>query len=112
MILKCADVIHRYAVFDIRHFLGLFVAKSAFTTWFSVHLHTPVRVQCSVSGILLNFYSFPNIKLIEFMLFVRVRNSQPSARTPFDSPSGILQESMDSHHIALYDKLKYLRESI
>ena len=29
-----------------------------------------------------------------------------------DSRCGILQESMDSRHLTLYDKLKYLRESI
>ena len=33
-------------------------------------------------------------------------------RIHLDSHSGILQESMDSRHITLYDKLKYLRESI
>ena len=42
----------------------------------------------------------------------RIRNSQPSARIYLDSAGGILQESMDSHHITLYDKLKYLLESI
>ena len=31
------------------------------------------------------------------------------SRNPF---SGILQESMDSRHITLYDKLKYVQESI
>ena len=42
----------------------------------------------------------------------RVRNLWPSGRIHLDSPSQILQESMDSRHITLYDKLKYLWESI
>ena len=41
----------------------------------------------------------------------RVRNLQPIARIHLDSPGGILQESMDSHLITLYDKLKHLQES-
>ena len=42
----------------------------------------------------------------------RVINSRPSARIHLDSPSGILQASMDSRHVTLYDELKYLQESI
>ena len=43
----------------------------------------------------------------------RVRNSRPSTRIHnLNSPGRILQESMDSCHITLYDRLKYLGESI
>ena len=42
----------------------------------------------------------------------RVRSLQPSVRILLDSPSRILQESMDSRYITWYAKLKHLRESI
>ena len=37
---------------------------------------------------------------------------RPSARIHLDSSSVILQESMDSCYVTLYDELKYLRKSI
>ena len=57
---------------------------------------------------------FENILLdkINVSILFKVRNLQPTVRIHLDSLSGILQVSMDSCHTTLYDKLKYLQESI
>ena len=67
------------------------------TNWIRENLHIVAKNLCKN----LNGFSQP-----------RVRNSQQSAKIHLNFPSKLFQESMGSHHIILYEKLKNLRESI
>ena len=63
-----------------------------------------VKIPSFIIHIIIYFHWSASLSTTQSQKFVT------KCENPF-SPSGILQESIDSHHITLYDKLKYLWES-